>query len=473
MLIKLRWKLAQACSASIITILLLGAINWFGMRSLWSSTETVTAQTVPVLLELGEVREAALQYRGDVWKHICSVTPAGMQATEESMRKGVDRVRTSISKLEKLVESPESKATLARLRNTWERYQQKWFEIQEVSRLGAQNEKAYRMAADDLHPIFLELVSSVHEMSERSRADAGQTAATAATTAERGQRTALIAALVGMLFGLGLTFWLVRDTTAIVTSVAEELRDSARQVSTAATHISNTSQDLSRSSCEQAASVEETSATTAEINASAQQNADHAGKAAGLMTQAQKKFERTGLMLEQMVASMGDIKASSEKISRIIKVIDEIAFQTNLLALNAAVEAARAGEAGQGFAVVAEEVRSLARRSAEAAKETEALIQESVSRSIHGSSQVDQVAAAVRELTEDSSQVSRLIEEVDLASHEQNRGVDQIAKAIAQIERVTQSGAASAEECAASAEELEAQSKSMLQSIELLTGAAR
>ncbi|MBY0375330.1 MAG: MCP four helix bundle domain-containing protein, partial [Bryobacteraceae bacterium] len=340
MLIKLRWKLAQACGASIVTILLLGAVNWFGMRSLWNSTETVTSQTVPVLLELGEVREAALQYRGDVWKHICAVDAAEMQATEESMRKGVDRVRTSMSKLDNRVVSPESKAALARLRNGWEQYLQKWSEIREVSRQGTQNDKAYRKAAAELHPIFLELIGRVHEMSERSRVEAEQTSAIAATTAESSQRTGAIAALVGILLGAGLSFWLVRDTTRIVTDVAEELRLSARQVSTAASHISNTSQELSRSSCEQAASVEETSATTAEINASAQQNANHAGTASGLMTQAQKKFERTGLMLEQMVASMGDIKASSEKISRIIKVIDEIAFQTNLLALNAAVEAA-------------------------------------------------------------------------------------------------------------------------------------
>ena len=159
---------------------------------------------------------------------------------------------------------------------------------------------------------------------------------------------------------------------------------------------------------------------------------------------------------------MGDIKHSSDKIAKIIKVIDEIAFQTNILALNAAVEAARAGEAGMGFAVVADEVRNLAQRCAQAAKDTAALIEESIAKSNDGKSKVDQVAAAIRAITEESGKVKTLVDEVSVGSQEQTRGIEQVAKALTQMEQVTQQSAANAEESAAAAEELTAQAATLM-----------
>jgi methyl-accepting chemotaxis protein/methyl-accepting chemotaxis protein-1 (serine sensor receptor) len=155
---------------------------------------------------------------------------------------------------------------------------------------------------------------------------------------------------------------------------------------------------------------------------------------------------------------MGEINASSDKISKIIKVIDEIAFQTNILALNAAVEAARAGEAGMGFAVVADEVRNLAQRCAQAARDTAVLIEESITKSNDGKQKVDEVAKAIHTITEQFSQVKTLVDEVHLGSQEQSRGIEQIGRAIVQMEQVTQKAAASAEESASAAEELNAQS---------------
>jgi len=163
------------------------------------------------------------------------------------------------------------------------------------------------------------------------------------------------------------------------------------------------------------------------------------------------------------MAAAGEIDASSNKISKIIKVIDEIAFQTNILALNAAVEAARAGEAGMGFAVVADEVRNLAQRSSQAAKDTAALIEESIEKSRGGTARVDQIATALRAVTEDSARIKTLVEEVNLGSKDQARGIEQIANSIAQMEQVTQKTAAEAEETASASEQLRAQSDSMNQ----------
>jgi methyl-accepting chemotaxis protein len=240
-----------------------------------------------------------------------------------------------------------------------------------------------------------------------------------------------------------------------------ELSEGAEQIASAATQVSASSQSLAQGSSEQAASLEEVSASSEEINSMARKNTDNSRNMAGLVGQSEETFKKTNAQLETMVVSMDQINQSSDKISRIIKVIDEIAFQTNILALNAAVEAARAGEAGMGFAVVADEVRNLAHRSAQAAKDTAVLIEESIARSNDGKVKVDEVAAAIRTITADSSKIKTLVDEVTLGSEEQSRGFEQIAKAINQMEQVTQTTAANAEESAAAAEEMNAQSETL------------
>ena len=162
-----------------------------------------------------------------------------------------------------------------------------------------------------------------------------------------------------------------------------------------------------------------------------------------------------------MGKAIEEIETSAVETAKVLKVIDEIAFQTNILALNAAVEAARAGEAGMGFAVVADEVRNLAQRSAQAAKDTAALIEESIAHSKEGTTRLDQVADAIRSITASSAQVKMLVDEVSLGSQEQARGIEQIAKAVVQMQQVTQKTAANAEESASASEEMSAQADSM------------
>jgi methyl-accepting chemotaxis protein/methyl-accepting chemotaxis protein-1 (serine sensor receptor) len=172
--------------------------------------------------------------------------------------------------------------------------------------------------------------------------------------------------------------------------------------------------------------------------------------------------------LAEMMTSMRDIGASSGKISKIIKVIDEIAFQTNILALNAAVEAARAGEAGMGFAVVADEVRNLAQRSAQAARDTAGLIEDSIAKSGEGSRRLSEVVASIQAITEGAGKVKTLVDEVDASSKEQAIGIEQISKSIAQMDQVTQRTASNAEESAAASEALNAQSQTLLGVVERL-----
>ena len=240
-----------------------------------------------------------------------------------------------------------------------------------------------------------------------------------------------------------------------------EIDEGSQQVASAADQVCSSGQALARGASEQAASLQETAASTADINSLTSRNAEKSKSAAQFVAATTDRILAGNRKLEEMIVSMGEIKASSEKISRIIKTIDEIAFQTNLLALNAAVEAARAGEAGMGFAVVADEVRSLAQRSAQAAKDTATLIEESISASHQGSGKLSEVAQAIAAVTGEAEKVKALVEEVSLGSQEQARSLEQVSKAIHEMEQVTQKTAAGAEESAAAGQELSSQSQAL------------
>jgi methyl-accepting chemotaxis protein len=194
-------------------------------------------------------------------------------------------------------------------------------------------------------------------------------------------------------------------------------------------------------------------------------NAENSRLAAERMKHAAGSVSEANGRLQQMIVSMNAIQASSDKVSKIIRTIDEIAFQTNILALNAAVEAARAGESGMGFAVVADEVRNLAHRSAEAARNTAVLIEESIANSKDGKSKLDQVSGAILSITKSADEVNRLVEEIRSGSEEQARGIEQVSRALANMQEATQTTAASAEESAAAGAELSAQSESMRQTV--------
>jgi methyl-accepting chemotaxis protein len=236
-------------------------------------------------------------------------------------------------------------------------------------------------------------------------------------------------------------------------------------VKVASNEIARGNQDLSARTEEQASSLEETASSLEELTSTVRHNAENAKQAGQLAADASGAAGKGGEVVRKVVETMDGITGSSRKISEITAVIDSIAFQTNLLALNAAVEAARAGEQGRGFAVVAAEVRTLAQRSAAAAKEIKGLIEESVSRVQSGSQLVDQAGAAMEEIVGAVKRVNEIIGAITAASQEQSMGIDQVNQAMAQIDRVTQQNAALVEEAAAAAESLQEQATQLVTAV--------
>jgi len=251
---------------------------------------------------------------------------------------------------------------------------------------------------------------------------------------------------------------------ALVQSMLDVLltiKESSDTINTASKEIAAGNSDLSQRTEEQASSLEETAASMEELTSTVKQNAENAKQANQLAISSSNVATKGGEVVRESVSTMAQISDSSKKIADIISVIDGIAFQTNILALNAAVEAARAGEQGRGFAVVAAEVRNLAQRSANAAKEIKTLITDSVSKVESGTAQVTQAGKTMDEIVESIKRVTDIMAEITAASAEQSQGIEQVNKAITQMDEVTQQNAALVEEAAAAAESMEEQAQTM------------
>jgi methyl-accepting chemotaxis protein len=429
--------------------------------------QAILTDSLPGVYDIGTLDTQVFELRGNFWKHIANSDQAAKAKIESSNAQLKQKIQETLRAYEKTITQPEGRQLFERVQAPYESYLAAWEEVAPLSRAGKTGEAVakYIAVADPPHAQLKAAIRALIDWNKKHGDLNGEFASESVARARFWSWSLLgISVIAGSL----LAFFITRSLNRALIRVITELAEGAEQVAQASQQVASSSQSLAQGTSEQAASLEQTSAASEEINSMARQNTENSRSAMDLVTQSQQEFVETNRSLEQMVGAMGEINSSSDRIAKIIKTIDEIAFQTNILALNAAVEAARAGESGMGFAVVANEVRNLAQRCAQAANDTTALIEESIAKSNDGKMKVDQVATAIRAITGKAGKVKTLVDEVNLGSQEQARGIEQVAKAITQMEQVTLTAAANSEEGAAAAEELTAQSENLKGIVERL-----
>ena len=453
-------KVAATCGILTALSVLLGLVLFINISNIGSNAHAVADVSVPVTNALGKLISTAKDQKLLMLTHVISTSREQMTQLESQIADQDTQLQAVSSELAKLPLTESNREAVAKFNAAHVQLMAAWAKMQPLSEAGKAQSAIAIWTTQGIAASKAQ-GEAVGSTIERAQVDASDRANSMVATASNSRLWCVLALAMSLVGGGGVAFFVVRSINEGLNEAVRGLSNGAEQVSGAAIQISSSSQSLAKGTSEQAASLEETSASSEEMTSMTRKNADNSEQCAKLMVQVDGRVVTANQTLGQMVTSMKEINSSSDKISKIIRVIDEIAFQTNILALNAAVEAARAGEAGMGFAVVADEVRNLAQRSAQAAKDTAALIEESISRSNEGSTKLTQVAEAISSITASANQVKTLVDEVNLGSQEQARGVEQISKAIVQIEQVTQRAAASSEEAASASEELAAQSQAI------------
>jgi methyl-accepting chemotaxis protein len=464
---KLSVKLTGSFMLVALIIAVGGGIGWWGVSSTFRDLKEISDVHVPGIKALGIINEAHTSLQ-KIEKNLLIPEVYGNGAEKERQIKLVETYSARADKAWKIYEplprTSDEAALWNSLKPAWEAWKKDNGQVIEFAKAGKHDE-AVALSTGRARESFYASQKLLDDLIEANDKAARATQQSAETMGTMYKTLTLVGSIAGTILAICLGFFLSAYITRPINRAVAGISEGADQVAAASGQVSAASESLAEGASEQASSLEETSSSLEEMSSMTRQNADNAGQAKAMMGQARQVLDTVDRNMGNMTKAIDEITHTSEETGKIIKTIDEIAFQTNLLALNAAVEAARAGEAGAGFAVVANEVRNLAMRAAEAAKNTSTLIENTIT-AVKGGNELTQLTQqSFQENMAIVAKIGNLVDEIAVASQEQAQGIEQINKAVAEMDRVTQSTAASAEESASASEQMTAQAAQLKQHV--------
>ena len=501
--IKISTRILGTFGVLVLLLVVVVAMALLQLRSMRSSAETITGNALPSVEVINTLNTDLARTRLLELRHVNNDEPGYIAQVEAQFEQLQKHLADAKKLYEPLIVTAEERELYAQFLRERERYVELNKQLFEISRRG-DKEQAKQVLGGESLKLYDQSSATLQKLIKFNSDVARDETLASQRVYDGAVRMLALAALVAVLVAAGAGIWLVRsirapleqavqaadrvangdlsgvirvereDETGRLLSALERMqsslvqtvrtvRQNAEGVASASSQIASGNVDLSGRTEEQASALEETAASMEQLGSTVRQNADNARAANQMAVNASQVAAQGGAVVAEVVETMKGINNSSQQIADIITVIDSIAFQTNILALNAAVEAARAGEQGRGFAVVASEVRSLAGRSAEAAKEIKSLINASVERVEQGAVLVDQAGATMTKVVSAIKRVTDLMGEISAASNEQAAGVAQVGEAVMQMDQVTQQNAALVEEAAAAAGSLQEQAHGLAQ----------
>jgi len=502
---KISTRLSGAFGLLVALLLAMAGVALLELKDLRSSSEEVSDNWLPSVQAAGALDSQVASLRLAILAHMLTTDASAKASLDKQIADDRNKLAEMRKQYEALISSPEEKKLYEEFGASWAKYVEVNNRALDLSR-NSDNAGATDIMSNVSRPQYLAIKAILNKLIKLNADGAAAASKAAADTYATARVIMLAFSVAAVALAVGAALWLIRSITrplaqaveaadrvaagdlsgqisvqskdetgqllaalqrmqqSLVNTVAS-VRSNAEGVASASSQIASGNNDLSARTEQQASALEETAASMEELGSTVRQNADNARQANQLAVSASTVAVQGGDVVAEVVETMKGINASSNKIADIISVIDGIAFQTNILALNAAVEAARAGEQGRGFAVVAGEVRSLAGRSAEAAKEIKSLITASVERVEQGTALVDKAGATMTEVVASIRRVTDIMGEISAASSEQSAGVGQVGEAVTQMDQATQQNAALVEEMAAAASALNAQAGELVNAV--------